>query len=52
MSWTGERYDREEEPFYFWMTVLGHIGAFIACCFMFWLGLDMLNWSSGQVTAE
>lgn len=40
----GAKYEREEEPFYFWMSVLGRFAVFFVACFMFWFGLDMLTW--------
>jgi hypothetical protein len=43
-GWTGARYTRVEEPFYFWMAVLGRLAGFVVACFMFWFGLDMLTW--------
>lgn len=43
-GWSGARYTREEEPFYYWVTVLGRFGGFVVACFMFWFGLDMLSW--------
>lgn len=43
-GWMGARYSRNEEPFYYWLAVGGHFVAFVVACFMFWMGLDMLNW--------
>jgi len=43
-GWTGARYTREEEPFYYWMAVLSRFGGFVVACFMFWFGLDMFAW--------
>ena len=43
-GWTGARYRREDEPFYYWMAVLGRLAGFVVACFMFWFGLDMFNW--------
>jgi hypothetical protein len=43
-GWVGTKVSREEEPFYFWMLVLGRFAGFVMGCFMFWLGLDMLRW--------
>jgi hypothetical protein len=43
-GWTGARYAREEEPFYYWMAVLARFGGFVVACFMFWFGLGMFSW--------
>jgi len=43
-SWMSTRASREEEPFEFWMAVLGKFAGGIVACVMFYLGLDMLNW--------
>ena len=46
-GWSCTRYTREEEPFYFWMAVLGRFGGFVVASFMFWLGLDMFRGMNG-----
>lgn len=43
-GWMGSNYVRSEEPFYYWLAVGGRFVAFVMACFMFWFGLDMLNW--------
>ena len=43
-GWTGARYTREEEPFYYWMAVLARFAGFVVACFMFYMGLDMFTW--------
>jgi hypothetical protein len=43
-GWSGARYERSEEPFYYWLSVGGRFLGFIFGCGMFWMGLDMLNW--------
>lgn len=43
-GWSGARYTRDEEPFYFWLAVLGRFFGFFMACFMFYMGLDMFHW--------
>ncbi len=42
-GWMGAQYTRAEEPFYYWMAVIGHFGTVFAACFMFWFGLGVLG---------
>lgn len=44
MSWMSSRADRKNEPFEFWMAVVGKFLGGIVACAMFYMGLDMLNW--------
>jgi hypothetical protein len=41
LGFVGGRYERSEEPFNFWMTMIMHFAGVILACFMFWFGLDM-----------
>ena len=43
-GWSGTQYTREEEPFYFWMAVLGRFAGAIMACLMFYMGLEMSTW--------
>jgi len=43
-GWLGVRYTREEEPFHYWMALLGRFAVFVMTCFMFYMGLDMFSW--------
>ena len=43
-SWYSSRANRDDEPFEFWMAVLGKFAAVPVTGFMFWFGLDMLKW--------
>lgn len=42
-GWYGARYERSEEPFYYWLAVGGRFFGFFFGCGMFWMGLDMLR---------
>lgn len=39
----GGRYERSEEPFNFWMTMIMNFGGVVVACFMFWIGLGILR---------
>ena len=43
-GWIGAKFARDDEPFYFWMLLIGRFAGFLLACFMFWAGLDMLKW--------
>jgi hypothetical protein len=43
-QWSSSRVNRDEEPFEFWLAVLGKFGGGIVASFMFYFGLDMLRW--------
>ncbi len=43
-GWSGARYLRSEEPFYYWLSVGGRFFGFLVGCAMFWMGLDMFRW--------
>ncbi len=40
----GDRVYRAEEPFYFWMLVVGRFGGVIVAGFMFWFGTGMMEY--------
>ncbi|MEQ1495482.1 MAG: hypothetical protein ABL912_06945 [Novosphingobium sp.] len=42
-GWLGDRIARVEEPFYYWMIILGRFGGVVMACFMFWFGSGMLE---------
>jgi len=42
-GFTGAKYTRAEEPFYYWMAVLMRFAGFIFGCFMFWFGMQFPN---------
>ena len=43
-QWSSSRVKRDEEPFEFWLAVVGKFAGGIFACFMFYFGLDMLRW--------
>jgi len=44
LGWFGGRFERVEEPFYFWMTIAARGFGVVVACFMFWFGLSFLKW--------
>ena len=44
LSWRGGAIIRDEEPFPYWIAVGSKFLALPLAAFMFWFGLDMLNW--------
>ncbi|MCP5386721.1 MAG: hypothetical protein H6916_07870 [Novosphingobium sp.] len=42
-GWQGNKIERAEEPFYYWMIVTGRFAGVIVTGFMFWFGLGMMG---------
>ena len=43
LSWYGSRASREEEPFEFWLAIVGKLAALPIGMFMFWFGLSFVG---------